>query len=54
MEELTRQIEEVMEAFKTDSAKFLAGNKAAGARARKSTNLLTKMMKTWRAESVKR
>lgn len=52
LEVLTEKIIGHMDAFKSEAPARVGGNKAAGARARKSTNHLTKLMKQWRKLSV--
>lgn len=53
MEELINKIKAETENLNANLNKFAAGNKAAGARARKSTLALAKLYKEFRAESVK-
>lgn len=53
MEELLRNIKGEMELFKLEADKATTGNKAAGARSRKHSSVLDKMMKEWRKVSVK-
>lgn len=56
MEELKVIVEKVntlMETVKTENEKNLKGNKAAGARARKTSVELGKLLKDFRAISVK-
>ena len=50
---IVEQLIAEVEVFKTESEKFLAGNKAAGARARKATLAIEKLGKSFRKESVK-
>lgn len=52
MNELLTQINAEIEAFKTESQSHSEGNKAAGARARKSTLELTKLLKDYRKVSI--
>lgn len=54
MQEIINKINALAEAFKEDSAKALAGNKAAAARSRKATLELAKLGKEFRAESLKK
>lgn len=53
MEELAKKINEVIADFTANLEKNLAGNKAAGARARKASLELEKLMKEYRKVSVK-
>lgn len=54
MKEKVNLIFEKIEVFKTNATAFVEkGNKAAGARARKASNELTKLFKEFRQESVK-
>lgn len=54
MKEKVDAIFEKIEVFKTNATAFVEkGNKAAGARARKASNELTKLFKEFRQESVK-
>lgn len=53
MKELIKNIEEKVSAFTTDLAKSGEGNKAAAARARKTSLELEKLFKQYRKESVK-
>jgi hypothetical protein len=52
MEKLVIEIKAKMDAMVKDLDKAIAGNKAAAARARKSSNDLTKMYKEFRKVSV--
>ena len=52
MKELVERINSLAEQFAQESAKNLGGNKAAGARARKATLELEKLMKEYRKKSV--
>lgn len=52
MKELLEKIDGLMSAFKLDSAKAAAGNKAAGTRARKTSHELTKALKEFRSVSI--
>lgn len=52
MEQLVKQIQKQLEIFNQESEKFLIGNKAAGARARKATLTTEKLFKQFRKESV--
>lgn len=53
MEKLMQQINEQMDAFKTNAAALTEkGNKAAGARARKASLELTKLFKEFRSQSI--
>lgn len=52
MKELVEKINAAAEAFLADAAKNVAGNKAAGARARKASLELEKLMKEFRKVSV--
>lgn len=53
MEKLMQQINEQMEAFKTNAIALTEkGNKAAGARARKASLELTKLFKEFRSQSI--
>lgn len=55
MEKLKAIVESVnslMDSIKADNEKNIAGNKAAGARARKKSVELGKLLKTFRAVSV--
>ena len=53
MEELQKEITEQIALFIKEADKNLAGNKAAGQRARKATLELTKLFKEYRRESIK-
>lgn len=53
MKELVEKINAAAEAFKVDSAKALAGNKAAAVRARKATLELAKLGAEFRKASLK-
>jgi len=52
MEQHLEKISKLMEEFKTDSAKQLNGNKAAGTRARKTSLEIAKELKAFRGLSV--
>lgn len=52
MDKLLEEIFTKIEDFKTDAEKAHAGNKAAGARARKASTELTKMFKDFRTLSL--
>lgn len=52
MEELVKQINEIIEAFRSDAQRALKGSKAAGQRARKVSNELTKLLKDFRKVSL--
>ena len=52
LEKLTEEIVEQMGIFQDEAPDRVEGNKSAGARARKATNNLTKMMKEWRKLST--
>ena len=52
MKEIVEKINAVAEAFLVDAAKSVAGNKAAGTRARKASLQLEKLMKEFRKVSV--
>lgn len=52
MEELVKQIREEIAVLNENLDKNLAGNKAAGTRARKSSLNLTSLLKTYRKVSV--
>lgn len=52
MEEIKEKIASLTEALKTDLEKFVAGNKAAGRRARKISLELEKVYKQFRKVSV--
>lgn len=47
-----RSISTEIEKFQADSAAAVGGNKAAAARSRKSSLVLTKLFKTWRKVSM--
>ncbi len=53
MENLLTKIEEAWFTFKMDADKREKGNKAAGVRARKASIELAKLLKEYRAETVK-
>lgn len=53
LENIITKINELMESMKIDNEKNLAGNKAAGARARKTSVELGKQLKVFRVLSVK-
>lgn len=53
MENLLTRIDEAWAAFKVNADKKEKGNKAAGVRARKASLELAKLLKEYRAESVK-
>ena len=50
MSETTQQIADAFAAWQTEDAKFEKGNSAAGTRARKALQELTKLAKSRRAE----
>lgn len=50
MSTTVEQLKEQFEAFLTEDAKFTAGNGAAGTRARKALQEVTKLVKARRAE----
>lgn len=52
MEDLVKDIKFLMASFTADAEKRLAGNKAAGTRARKSSLSLEKLLKEYRKVSV--
>lgn len=52
MKELVAKIDELVAAFKADAEKNVAGNKAAGARARKVSLEIEKALKEFRKVSV--
>ena len=52
MKELIKNIEEKVSAFTTDLTKSGEGNKAASARARKTSLELEKLFKQYRKESI--
>ena len=51
-EEVYNQINEQIELFKTNAAKFYEGNKSAGTRARKALDAIAKLKVLWRKETV--
>jgi len=53
MDELLKQITEEMYEFKKDGAKAVDGNKAAGRRSRKTSLVLARLFKEWRAMTTK-
>lgn len=53
MQELVNNINALLDAFKADAEKALAGNKAAALRARKISLEIEKTLKLFRKESVK-
>ena len=53
MENLLTKIEETWDAFKLNADKREKGNKTAGKRARKASVELAKLLKEYRAETVK-
>lgn len=53
MDNLLTKIEETWNAFKVDADKREQGNKSAGVRARKASVELAKLLKEYRAETVK-
>jgi len=53
LEIIVEEINSLMDKIKTDNTKNLAGNKAAGARARKNSVELGKKLKAFRVLSVK-
>lgn len=52
MQEINDKIQSIYSAFVMDSAKEMDGNKAAGARARKSALALIKALKDYRKASI--
>lgn len=52
MEEIAKNLKEKIEAFKAELDKNVAGNKAAGGRARKLSSELTTLLKEYRKVSV--
>ena len=50
MSETTQQLLDAVEAWKVEDEKFTAGNNAAGTRARKALQEITKLVKTRRSE----
>jgi len=52
MKKLVKQIEELFEAIKVDANKAVEGNKAAGARARKNSIEVEKVLKEFRKASI--
>lgn len=52
MKKLVAQIDELFAAISTDANKAVAGNKAAGARARKASIELEKVLKEFRKASI--
>jgi hypothetical protein len=50
MSNTTQAIQEAVEAFKLEDAKFVAGNASAGTRARKALGELAKLVKARRNE----
>ena len=52
MQEINDKIQSIYSAFVMDSAKEMDGNKAAGARARKSALALNKALKDYRKASI--
>lgn len=53
MEDLLKKIEAQMEQFRINANAHAKGNKAAGVRARKNSLDLAKLLKEYRAESIK-
>lgn len=54
MEETLGQIEELFEEFVENAEKAISGNKTAGARSRKASSKLDKLLKEWRKESLRK
>ena len=54
MQKLIDQIDTVFTEFKVEAQKREQGNKAAGVRARTISLALRGLLKTWKAESVKK
>lgn len=49
---LYNNISEEIDQFNKNAEKAVAGNKAAAARSRKSTQVLTKLFKEWRKSTI--
>jgi len=54
MEELLTRIKEETVNFMDDAAKAVAGNKAAGQRSRKTSNVINRLFKEWRQVSLQK
>jgi len=53
MNDLLEKITQEMEAFKNFAGQRVTGNKAAGARSRKTSLVIAELLKEWRKLSVK-
>jgi hypothetical protein len=52
MDKILEQIEAEYTVFKIEAVRAIAGNKAAGARARKASLKLRDLLKNWKAASI--
>ena len=53
MNDLLNKITQEMASFKTSADQRVSGNKAAGARSRKTSLVIAELLKEWRKLSVK-